>query len=558
MLLPGAGPRAEAKPFFLQVGTEIVSLTSAATVVREGRQFVNMEVLAELVPRTQRASDQPSTTIGTAISGPASTMYELGGQRIELNEPGEPLGGAVDGRPIPLAELLAWDGASYLSAAYLEQLGLLLSYNSREEIFQLLGRITDADYSQTKAQLNISCLTPIAISGTQGDDGVVTLEIEGGYFSSQAPREYPGDPLLTRIGFKSLPGQGRSMVYIRQPKRSGYRIRQDNSVGGGFASVDFGNYFQLASYQLTSSGEISLNVQLGAPAELSEQYLDNPPRLVLDFEGAVYDEATGSIPVSKGNVSQIRIGQPQPGTVRVVADLRQRLDYRVLSTDGGARYYCQFLPPLEALVEGPGREAPLIVEPATPEQPLLRPVGQRNRVIMLDAGHGGSDPGAPGVIEGTHEKNLTLIMCGMLQSELEALGYTVLQTRTADRFVSLGARTDYANLALPYIFVSIHCNSIEDPEFEGLMTFIHPAASRESRALAALVQSSGVQAVGAVDKGVREANFFVLRETVMPSILIETGFLSHAEECKRLVDTKYQRRLMQATAAGIDRFVLGY
>jgi N-acetylmuramoyl-L-alanine amidase len=227
-----------------------------------------------------------------------------------------------------------------------------------------------------------------------------------------------------------------------------------------------------------------------------------------------------------------------------------------MSTDGGARYYCQFLPPLGSTPSVPSLDEPLQAEPSTP--PLNRARASRNRVIMIDAGHGGSDPGASGVIPGTHEKNLVLSMCMMLQEELEQMGYTVLQTRTSDRFVSLGARTDYANEVLPYIFVSLHCNSFTDPAMEGLLTFIHPAASQDSRRLAALVESEAALASGAVEKGVREANFFVLRETVMPSILIEAGFLTHRDECGRLCDPKYQGSMMRGVAKGIDRFILDY
>jgi N-acetylmuramoyl-L-alanine amidase len=322
---------------------------------------------------------------------------------------------------------------------------------------------------------------------------------------------------------------------MRQPRRTGFKVQADPSVG--YARLRFGNYFQVASYQLSSSGGLSVTVQLGAPCEPRTQFLYDPPRLVVDFPGVVFEDATETIPVGRGSVEQIRIGRPETEVVRVVLDLTEHVDHRLLSTDDGARHYIQLLPP-------------------TPVAATSAAQLRRGRTVMIDPGHGGSDPGAPGVLPGVWEADVNLQVCGYLEAELKALGYEVLTTRQSNRFVSLGARADYANRVLPYIFVSVHSNSMEDPDYQGLMTFHHPA-SRYGPRLAALIQEEVLRATGAVDKNVRQANFFVLRETVMPSALVECGVLTNRSECARMIDPAYQQRVAQGIARGIDRYITG-
>lgn len=559
--------------YFMLAGTKLVSLTHAPSLIAGGKQFVSAALLDELgLPAASSGPAAQAEGDSAALRGPDARRYTLGGHSLTLNLPGQPLGGALDGEALPASVLVSFGGQPYLSAEALSKLGLSLGFDPAENLPQLCGRVTEMNYDAAKGRLVISALTPFKLQGTQDESGV-TLELDGALFDSLPPREYSSGP-LSRLAVKSLPAQGRSFVYIKQPRRTGYRIRSEEQQG--FATIDFGNYFQLASTALTSSGEISINVQLGAPVQAAAQMLESPPRLVLDFTGATYEDATDYIDVSAGHCTRLRIGQPAPGQVRVVADLTQKLDYRLLSTDGGARYYCQLLPPAVPLATPEGADsqvrpatgmaqpsraeqgsAPSRVEQTQSETSRAPSFPSRHRVIMLDAGHGGSDPGASGTVPGVDEKTLTLKIARLTQAELERLGYTVLQARDSDRFVSLGARTDYANAVLPWVFVSIHCNSIDQPDFNGAMTFHHPAASAASKALAASVQRSIVASTGCTDKGVREANFFVLRETVMPSILIETGFLSNSLECGKLCDDTYQRTIASAIAAGIDAYVLG-
>jgi N-acetylmuramoyl-L-alanine amidase len=493
--------------------------------------------------------DQPAPSDSAApqlLSAPAPSSvapvrsgrkrYQLGAHVLDLPLKGQPLAGELNGNALSSDDLFEWNGARYVSAALLQRLGLVLYFNSLDGCYALCGLVYRVEYNPQQRALALSSLVPLTVTGEQVDEQQLRLDVEGGFFASPKPTDIVGDPFIQRMSFKSQPQLGRGFIYLRQPKRTGYRALADRM--NGYARVDLGNYFRLASYDLTSSGEISLNIELGAAAKLSTQQLDGPPRLVLDFAGVSYDDATQRVAINRGAAKELRIGTPQAGTLRVVLELAQQRDYRVLTKDGGARYFVQLLP-------APGGA------------PLHGALGGRGQVVMLDAGHGGSDPGAPGVVDNADEKDITLKVCYLLKVRLEQLGYRVLMTRTDDRFVSLGERGDYANSALPYVFVSIHCNSISQPDYQGAMTFHHDFASSDAVRLARDVQAGLLAATGAVDKGVRKADFFVLRETVMPAILVETGFMTNKQECARLLDPAYQTKLAQGIAAGIDQYCAG-
>ncbi|MBN2081752.1 N-acetylmuramoyl-L-alanine amidase [bacterium] len=475
----------------------------------------------------------PPKTTAELLAG--RRRYRLAGHTLDVAYGQTQPAVELDGGAVSSLDLLRHDGHDYLSDARYADVGLKLAFNAQEDLFQAVGLIHRVTCGNGADDLSLGCLTPVSVEGIQVDDQRITVIVEGGFLADTAGRDFPGDPYLTKVGFKSQPVLGRSFIFIHQPRRTGFNIQTDPDLG--YARVRFGNYFQLASYQQSSSGDLSITIQLGAPCEPETQFLNNPPRLVADFPGVTFEDATKTIPVHSGSVEQIRVGRPQVGTVRVVLDLTEYVDYRLLSTDDGARHYIQLLPP-------------------TPVAATSASQFRRGRTIMIDPGHGGSDPGAEGVIDGVWEADINLEICRYLETELTQLGYQVLTTRDRDTFVSLGARADYANRVLPYVFVSVHNNSLDDPAYQGLMTFHHPASRRGPR-LAQLIQEEVLRSTGAVDKNVRQANFFVLRETVVPSALVECGVLTNLEECRRLIDPTYQQRIAQGIARGIDRYVTG-
>ena len=196
-----------------------------------------------------------------------------------------------------------------------------------------------------------------------------------------------------------------------------------------------------------------------------------------------------------------------------------------------------------------------------------------NKVVYLDAGHGGYDPGAS--YFGISEKSLTLAIQSRVKAKLEAEGYQVVTTRTSDTYVDLTDRSRAANASESDIFVSIHINASGSSAAQGIETYYYqPYAEYPSRinatyhanptrlsmsdTLANAIQSSLINATGAQNQGVKRQTFAVLRETTSPAVLLELGFLSNPQEAARLNTSAYQETLANAIVAGIKRYYSVY
>lgn len=225
---------------------------------------------------------------------------------------------------------------------------------------------------------------------------------------------------------------------------------------------------------------------------------------------------------------------------------------------------------------------------------LAAQLGLKVRRVVVDAGHGGKDTGAIGP-RGVREKDLTLSIAKKLAARLKQLGFEVILTRKSDVFVALDERTRIANEARADLFVSIHCNAARRRKLEGVETWtLNVSADRyaarlaafenaeadrtvsdlrmiladlatkanasDARDLAQSVQSSLVRTlrgrVGRVrDHGVKQALFYVLLGTRMPSILVETGFISNPAEETRLKSARFQNGAAEAIARGVKEYV---
>ena len=174
--------------------------------------------------------------------------------------------------------------------------------------------------------------------------------------------------------------------------------------------------------------------------------------------------------------------------------------------------------------------------------------------LVLDPGHGGSDPGA--VVEDDQEKDITLAVALLVREQLaEQEGLEIIMTREEDTYPSLTDRSDLANEHSADLYVSIHVNALENNDtYEGIITFYHPD-KRSDRSLAKIIQENIVATSGGTDRGVQTGNYAVLRETEMPAVLIETGFITTPAERARLVDPTYQALLAQGIAKGILEYI---
>ncbi|MFA6119358.1 MAG: N-acetylmuramoyl-L-alanine amidase [Parachlamydiales bacterium] len=184
-------------------------------------------------------------------------------------------------------------------------------------------------------------------------------------------------------------------------------------------------------------------------------------------------------------------------------------------------------------------------------------------VIVLDAGHGGLHKGARIKDPFLEEKKLTLTTTLLAKKHLEQHGYKVILTRDKDSFVPLKKRVDRANNLKADLFVSIHFNSCPNKIAKGVEIYFHNskenlAKTKNSKKLAHCVLSNVIKNTKAESRGVRKGQFVVVKETKMPSILIEAGFLTNPQERDNIRNGIYLEKISLGIAEGIENFMKKY
>ncbi|NLX91852.1 MAG: SH3 domain-containing protein [Firmicutes bacterium] len=267
--------------------------------------------------------------------------------------------------------------------------------------------------------------------------------------------------------------------------------------------------------------------------------LNNPSRLVFDFNANLgEDSAAPTLQANWGPVTSFRLGQFDEKTVRIVADLRDAASYALDRSSDGRTITIQ-----------------------------IRSVDSSGKLIVIDPGHGalqtwgGSDPGAIGP-SGLRERDVVRSISLQLGNILLNEGFTVIYTREGETGLSLEDRAWVAGISGAELLVSIHANASTDRSMSGTMTFYHApwGSDREDqisqrKKLANYIQSELLNRLQRENKGVREANFAVLRNCPVPAVLVEVAFISNPEEEKLLADQVFQRRAAEAIALGIKRYL---
>lgn len=187
--------------------------------------------------------------------------------------------------------------------------------------------------------------------------------------------------------------------------------------------------------------------------------------------------------------------------------------------------------------------------------------GLDGKIITLDAGHGGSDPGAIGS-DGTKEKNITLPITKMLKEILEDKGAKVYMTRTTDVDVfgpnasdaeELQARVNVGEKYNSDMFVSLHINSSVNKNVGGFSTYYYPKTDNDLR-LAQNIQNKLAANFGVDDLGVRQANFYVIKRISMPAVLVEMCFISNEKELTLMKGQWFQKKTARLIAEGIEKY----
>ena len=334
--------------------------------------------------------------------------------------------------------------------------------------------------------------------------------------------------------------------------------------------------------------------------------INKPQRLYVDIEKArLGSDVADHTPINDDLLIQARAGQYQPHTVRVVVDIKSFKNYKIFSLKD----------PFRIVIDVWGKNGKAAAHMAnrqkerdtheTPAQvttdnlkssDIARQLALGVRKIVIDPGHGGKDPGAPGYFKGVWEKDIVLKLGTTLAKKLQdRLNCTVLLTRDTDKYLTLEERTAIANTQRADLFISLHCNAAKSRRLAGIETYILNLATddqaiavaarenatseknisdleyilsdlmkhakiEESSRLANNVHTSLVSGMksnysGIKDLGVKQAPFYVLLGARMPSILVETNFISNKKECKRLMTASYREHLCTAITDGIEKYI---
>lgn len=262
--------------------------------------------------------------------------------------------------------------------------------------------------------------------------------------------------------------------------------------------------------------------------------LHNPERFVIDLEG-LRSVQTIEVPQPENTemLKAIRVGAPDPlkNTGRLVLDLSGEA-VSVIPGDAASVNEVSFV----------------IGEASNPLVGLSPPPGT---VIVIDAGHGGTDPGAQrGYVK---EKDLTLAIAQKTRDKLVENGVKVVMTRGDDTFIPLPERVTITNNLKPDLFLSVHINSLESSnDIHGIETYYQTDVSKP---LAQQVHDSLVTELAAPNRAIRRAKFYVINRAEVPAVLAEVGYISNKAERDKLVSEDYQEKIAGALAKGAILYV---
>lgn len=358
---------------------------------------------------------------------------------------------------------------------------------------------------------------------------------------------------------------------------------------------------QLSATRLWPSPDYT-RLTLEAPQPVTYKYfsLANPERLVVDLEGVeagpALDALVPQLAADDPYIAAIRVGMNRPGVMRLVLDLKRASKPSVFALQPLAQYGHRLVIDLHAPDAAPQAAAPA-PDPRTPAKPAA-PQYARLITVAIDAGHGGEDPGAIGAA-GSREKDITLALAKKLKQKLDAQdNMRAVLVRDGDYFVPLSQRVGKARAAKADLFLSIHADAFIKPHARGSSVFALSESGATStaarwlakkeneadliggvnidvkdpflkRTLIDLSQTATIndslklgravlKEIGGVNtlhkNYVEQAGFAVLKAPDIPSILVETAFISNPEEEKRLNDAEYQDKLVDAIVDGIRTY----
>lgn len=306
----------------------------------------------------------------------------------------------------------------------------------------------------------------------------------------------------------------------------------------------------IEAVELTSSGtQLLIRADQRIRASSSWDARANATRITIP-DAQLADRIRGPQLEVRSPVSQVSIRQQDARTVVILVKPSTGIQIGELNQLNDQLLALQ-------LQQGRSSSSPIssipVPPPVTNNPPASLPRLRNGRILVIvDPGHGGKDPGAIG-LGGMQEKDIILPIAQQVASILEQQGVKAVITRNSDYFVDLAPRVTMAERVDADLFVSIHANSMGSsrPDISGLETYYYSSGQR----LAQTIHNSILQSINVKDRGIRQARFYVLRKSSMPSVLVEVGFVTGREDAAKLADPGYRSQMAQAIARGILLYI---
>lgn len=353
---------------------------------------------------------------------------------------------------------------------------------------------------------------------------------------------------------------------------------------------------QIKGVRMWASPESTrLVIDLSREVEHRLSSLSNPNRVVIDVNGAQLSKPVSNLNFKNGSISDIRSANKKQNKVRLVLDLKHQVHPKSFLLKPNAKYGYRLVIDLQKITNTKQAKIPRIVKSVNSSK-------KRDLIIAIDAGHGGEDSGARGP-RGTKEKHVVLAIARKLRDMVNRKpGMKAVMIRNGDYYISLRGRTKKARKLNADIFISIHADAFRSPKAHGASVFILSSrgatseaakwlAKKENEAdlvggvslddkddmlakmLLDLSQTATIEAsnsaasrvlsrlakIGDTHKStVERAGFVVLKSPDIPSLLVETGFISNHKEERLLKSAAYQKKLASAILSGVDGYFKQY
>lgn len=468
----------------------------------------------------------------------------------------------------------------------LASLNLSIDWDKKHRIITLLNQLQTLELTSKNDQLVINLTATLPIAGSTP----IKLEDETGYhidmdFASipaKITKDFPKNPILKSVSLKQFDKKTVRITILLHEARGISAIKPTKTGGEIAFRTSATNILETAL-----NGSETVTIKANGKLSYASWKTDDNQKLVIDIP-----ETLNELPFIIRNHSQsyhrIRTSQLQndPPITRVVIDLvNPDTTYTIAQKDTHS-LAINFSTPLSQPVIAdstaqktpepktkptpkptitppkPLPDPPAVVKPAPkpkpqPKNPVYKPpvLSQgkgllANKVIAIDPGHGGADPGA--VIKRTiFEKGYCLDISKRLQRLLESEGAFVVMARESDKHVGLQRRADIANLNKADALISIHINSFTSPTARGTETYYYKP---KDLALAKSFQNELVKSLGRRNNGVKRARMYILRRTSMPGALVEPLFITNPEEFALLDTPAYREKIAQALFDGFKNY----